>query len=230
MKSTTATGMAPEWRVAGEPIPYRQALEAMESRAAAVAAGAADELVWLLEHPPVITAGTRARPEDLLAPHRFEMVQTGRGGELTFHGPGQRVVYLVLDLSRRGQDVRRYVRALEGWAIGALAELGIAGHRSARGTGVWVALPDGGEAKICAIGVRIRRWITLHGLALNVTTDLSAFEAIVPCGIAGGRVTRIVDHRPDAAMADVDGALRATLPDLLGLLKPVRLEGGGVSV
>jgi lipoyl(octanoyl) transferase len=229
VKSGTAAESAPEVRVTGGLVPYPEALAEMEARAAAVAADDAPELIWLLQHPAVITAGTSARAEDLLIADRFELVRTGRGGELTFHGPGQRVVYLVLDLSRRGQDVRRFVRALEGWTIAALAELGVTGHRSSRGTGVWTALPDGGEAKICAIGVRIRRWITLHGIAINVTTDLSAFDAIVPCGIPGGRVTRVLDHCPEASMTAMDEALLATLPQLLGALRPVRLEGDRVS-
>lgn len=214
--SEPAAELIPEWRKTAEPVPYAEAVAAMEARAAAVAAGRARELVWLLEHTPVITAGTSARAEDLLAPGRFEVVQTGRGGELTFHGPGQRVVYCILDLSARGRDVRRYVRALEAWAIAALSRLGIATHRSPQGIGVWTSGHGGGEAKIAAIGVRIRRWVTLHGLAINVTTDLSAFDAIVPCGIAGGAVTRVIDHRPDATMADLDRALLETLPILLG--------------
>jgi lipoyl(octanoyl) transferase len=219
VKSETAAETAPEWRVSRAPVPYADALAEMDARAAMVASGAAPELFWLLEHPPVVTAGTSARPEDLLAPGRFDLVRTGRGGELTFHGPGQRVVYCILNLSTRGRDVRRYVQALEGWVIAALARLGIEGHRSPLGIGVWTRNAHGDDAKIAAIGVRIRRWVTLHGLAINVTTDLSAFEAIVPCGIAGGKVTRVADLQPGATMADIDRALELALPKLFGALQ-----------
>lgn len=205
-----------EWRVAPGPVSYSEAVAEMEGRARAVAEGSAPELVWLLEHPPVITAGTSADPDDLIDPGRFPVVQSGRGGRLAYHGPGQRLVYVVLDLGRRGRDVRGFVRALEAWGIAALGKLGIEARRSPRGTGIWVARGDGSEAKIGAIGVRIRRWVSLHGMAINVAPDLSAFEAIVPCGIRDAGVTRLVDLDPRLSMRDLDAALRQTFCPVFG--------------
>jgi lipoyl(octanoyl) transferase len=226
--SVAGAGRPVEWRVEPQPVPYPVALAEMEARAAAVAAGDANELLWLLEHPPVVTAGTSAEAADLLDAARFPLAEAGRGGRHTYHGPGQRVVYAVLDLGSRGRDVRCYVRGLERWAIAALAELGVAARISSTGVGIWVPAADGGEAKIGAIGVRVRRWVALHGMAINVTTDLSAYDAIVPCGIADRAVARLVDLVPGAAMADLDGALRRNAASFLqGITKA--LEGEKVS-
>jgi lipoyl(octanoyl) transferase len=196
-----------EWLVAPGPLDYRSALDAMEARAAAIAAGSAAELIWLLEHAPVLTAGTSAAASELLDAGRFPVVAATRGGRYTYHGPGQRIVYVMLDLGKRGRDVRRFVHALENWAIAALSDLGVAATTSPAGIGIWTGAP-GFEAKIGAIGVRVRRWVSLHGMALNVTTDLAAYRSIVPCGIADRSVTRLCDIQPAASMADLDAALR----------------------
>ena len=177
-----------EWRVTPGLTDYAQALADMETRAAAVAAGDAPELVWLLEHPPVYTAGTSADPRELVDA-RFPVVPAGRGGRYTYHGPGQRVGYLVLDLNRRGRDVRRFVHAVEGWVIATLAHLGIDSFRAAGRIGIWTHDPHGREAKIGAIGIRVRKWVTLHGFSVNLTPDLTHFAGIVPCGIADYPVT-----------------------------------------
>jgi lipoyl(octanoyl) transferase len=183
-----------EWRIAPAPVPYAEALAEMEARAAAVAAGEARELVWLLEHPPVYTGGTSADPSELRDP-RFPVVQTGRGGRYTYHGPGQRIGYVILDLNTRGRDVRRYVHALEGWVIETLGDLGISAFRADGRVGIWTHVPDpsGGngvvEAKIGAIGVRVRRWVTLHGFSVNLAPNLAHFGGIVPCGLAEFGVT-----------------------------------------
>jgi lipoyl(octanoyl) transferase len=214
-------GAAPlEWRVSGGLIGYPDALAAMEARAAAVAAGTARELVWLLEHPPLYTAGTSAKPEELIAA-RFPVYPAGRGGQLTYHGPGQRVVYLMLDLKRRGPDVRRFVATLEEWIIRTLARFDVAGERRDDRIGVWVRRPDKGpehEDKIAAIGVRIKRWVTLHGLAINVDCDLSHFSGIVPCGVREPRygVTSLADLGLAVTPAEVDKALRSELEPLFG--------------
>jgi lipoyl(octanoyl) transferase len=207
-----------EWRVIGGLAPYLETLAAMETRAAAIAAGRADEAVWLLEHPPLYTAGTAARPEGLIEPGRFPVFAAGRGGQYTYHGPGQRVVYVMLDLGRRGRDLRRFVCALEDWAIAALAEFNLRGERRAGRVGVWIArpdkppLPDGSprEDKIAAIGVRLRRWVSFHGLAINVEPDLSHYAGILPCGIAGHGVTSLVDLGLPVTMGDLDAALMRT--------------------
>ncbi|PKP83934.1 MAG: lipoate-protein ligase B [Alphaproteobacteria bacterium HGW-Alphaproteobacteria-2] len=209
-----------EWRVTDSPVPYPEAVAWMEARANAVADGAAAEAVWLLEHPPLYTAGTSARPEDLKAPDLFPVYPTRRGGQYTYHGPGQRVVYAVLDLNRRGRDVRAYVRALESWVIDTLAEFGVRGERRCGRVGVWVVRPemapnpDGTprEDKVAAIGVRVRRWVAFHGISINVDPDLSHYDGIVPCGIAGHGVTSLVDLGLPVSMADVDVALRQTFP------------------
>jgi lipoyl(octanoyl) transferase len=206
---------APEWRVTPGLTPYPDAVAAMEARVEAVLAGAAPELVWLLEHPPLYTAGTSARPDDLLAPGRFPVFATRRGGEHTYHGPGQRVAYAVLDLNRRGRDVRAYVWRLEEWVIRALAEFGVRGERRPGRVGVWVTRPDrpprpdGGPAedKIAAVGVRLRRWVAFHGVAVNVEPDLSHYDGIVPCGLRGYGVTSLVDLGLPVTMADLDVAL-----------------------
>jgi lipoyl(octanoyl) transferase len=192
----------------------------MEARVAAIAEGRAGELVWLLEHPPLYTSGTSARAGDLIEA-RFPVFRTGRGGQLTYHGPGQRVAYVMLDLRRRTPDVRAYVASLEAWIIRALARFDVAGETRADRVGVWVRRPDQGEGredKIAAIGVRIKRWVTLHGIALNVEPDLSHFSGIVPCGIADKRygVTSLADLACAATMADVDGALKAAFAEVFG--------------
>lgn len=209
-----------EWRITPSSVPYPDAVAAMESRAAAIAAGTAPELVWLLEHPALYTSGTSGHDADLLAP-RFPLFQTGRGGQLTYHGPGQRVAYLMLDLKRRRPDVRAYVAALEALIIRTLAAFNIKGERREDRVGVWVARPEKGpghEDKIAAIGVRLKRWVSLHGIAINVEPDLSHFDAIVPCGIADPRygVTSLVDLGHLATMEDVDLALRQTFETLFG--------------
>ena len=198
----------PEWRVSQGLTPYARALAQMEARAAAVAEGKAQELIWLLEHPPVYTAGTSARASDLLDP-RFPVVAAGRGGQYTYHGPGQRVGYLVLDLDRRGRDVRCYVHAVEGWAIAALAELGVAAFRAPGRVGIWTT-EGGAEAKIGAIGVRVRRWVTLHGFSINNAPDLSHFGGIVPCGLPDHPVTSLAALGRSVTMAELDRALART--------------------
>jgi len=210
----------PEWKVAPSPLPYALALSEMEAVVEAIAAGDACERIWLLEHPPVLTAGTSAHPSELIDPNRFEIVRAGRGGRYTYHGPGQRVVYPLLDLARRGRDVRRYVAALEMWAIAALHELGIDSFTSEAGTGIWVR-QGGGIAKIGAIGVRVRRWITFHGMSINVSTDLSHYDAIIPCGISGHGVTRIQDLVKIAGIPDLDRALERHLPEFLSALSDI---------
>ena len=209
-----------EWIASRAPVPYLDALAEMERRAAAIRAGAADEAMWLLEHPPLYTAGTSARPEDLSNPRGFEVVAARRGGQYTYHGPGQRVVYAMVDLAARGRDVRRHVRALEAWTVAALAEFGLRGEVRTGRVGVWIArpgkppLPDGAprEDKIAAIGVRVRRWVAYHGVSINVEPDLAHYDGIVPCGIAGHGVTSLVDLGLPVAMEDLDAALRRTLP------------------
>ena len=203
-----------EWRVSGGLTPYLEALAEMEARAVAVRAGTARELVWLLEHPPLFTAGTSADPAELFNPLGFPVYEAGRGGRYTYHGPGQRVVYLVLDLEQRGKDIRCFVHALEGWMIAALAELGVAARREPGRIGIWTGSgPD--EAKIGAIGVRVKRWVTMHGFAINVAPELGHFGGIVPCGIAEYGVTSLSALGQSAAMAPVDAALSANFPRFL---------------
>ena len=205
-----------EWRVSPGLSPYTETLAAMEARAAAVLAGSARELVWLLEHPPVYTAGTSADPAELVDA-RFPVIATGRGGRYTYHGPGQRVGYLVLDLGRRGRDVRAYVHALEGWVIAALAELGVDAFRADGRVGIWT-LDGKREAKIGAIGVRVRRWVTLHGFAVNVDPDLAHFSGIVPCGLPDFAVTSLAALGIDADLATFDAALAFTAQAFLDTL------------
>lgn len=211
-----------DWRIDDAPVPYPAALAAMDERVAAIRAGRARELVWLLEHPPLYTAGTSARPEDLVAPGRFPVFQAGRGGQFTYHGPGQRVAYAMLDLARRGADVRRYVCDLERWIIAALARFNVRGERRPGRVGIWVDRArdkgPGREDKIAAIGVRVRHWVTLHGVALNVDPDLGHFAGIVPCGIADPRygTTSLADLGVYAQTAEVDAALEAAFAEVFG--------------
>jgi lipoyl(octanoyl) transferase len=201
-----------EWQIASGLVPYGEAVEAMEARVAAIRRGDAPELVWLVEHPPLYTAGTSAKAGDLLDAERFPVHQTGRGGQYTYHGPGQRVAYVMVDLNRHGRDLRGYVRNLEQWVIATLARFDIAGERRDGRVGIWVERGGGREDKIAAIGVRVRHWVTYHGIAINVSPDLRHFEGIVPCGIADPNlgVTSLADLGVDATMADVDRALRGT--------------------
>ena len=221
LSSQSAHMVAPEWRISSEPIPYPEALAEMEERVAAIHAGTARELVWLLEHPPLYTAGTSAKQEDLLSADRFPVFKTGRGGQFTYHGPGQRVAYVMLDLKRRGPDVRRFVEDLERWIIATLERFNVQGEVREGRVGVWVPRPERGaghEDKIAAIGIRVRRWVTFHGISLNVDPDLSHFNGIVPCGIAGEAsgfgVTSLVDLGHLVAMPEVDMALKASFEEV----------------
>jgi len=209
-----------EWRISDSAVAYPEAVAAMEARAAEIAAGSAGELVWLLEHPPLYTSGTSGRNDDLLDP-RFPLFTSGRGGQLTYHGPGQRVAYVMLDLKRRRPDVRAYVAGLEEWIIRALDAFNVRGERREDRVGVWVRRPDKGagyEDKIAAIGVRLRRWVSFHGIAINVEPELSHFSAIVPCGVVDPRygVTSLVDLGLPVTMEDVDVALRRAFEDVFG--------------
>jgi len=202
-----------EWRRADALVPYDEAVAAMEARVAAIHGGTAPELVWLVEHPPLYTAGTSAVETDLLQPGRLPVFKTGRGGQYTYHGPGQRVAYVMLDLTRRGRDVGCHVWRLEEWMIRVCARFGVTAERRAGRVGVWVA-QAGREDKIGAIGVRVRHWVTYHGLALNIDPDLANYAGIVPCGIAGHGVTSLLALGVRATMADVDAALRATFDEV----------------
>jgi len=218
--SQPAGGRAVEWRISEAPVPYPDALAVMEARAAEIAVRRAPELVWLLEHPPLYTSGTSGKPQDLLDP-RFPMFATGRGGQLTYHGPGQRVAYVMLDLKRRRPDVRAYVAGLEQWIIRTLSAFNVRGERREDRVGVWVKRPDKGagfEDKIAAIGVRLKRWVSLHGIAINVEPDLRHFDAIVPCGVADPRygVTSLVDLGYPVTMTEVDVALRQSFQEVFG--------------
>ncbi len=195
------------WETARHCVAYPTALTRMEAHVAAIAAGNDGERVWLLEHPPLYTAGTSAKPGDLVDPERFPVFETGRGGQYTYHGPGQRVAYVMLNLAKRGGDVRAFVAALENWLIGTLAEFGLVGERREDRVGIWVR-HDGDESKIAAIGIRVRRGVTFHGISLNVYPDLSHFDGIVPCGVSEHGVTSLAKLGIAAAMAEVDAALR----------------------
>ena len=197
-----------EWRTSTSLVPYEAAVAAMEARVAAIRAGSAPELVWLLEHPPLYTAGTSARGADLVEPALFPVHRSGRGGQYTYHGPGQRIAYVMLDLRRRGADIRRYVHTLEDWLIGTLALLGVAGERREGRIGIWVVGADGSESKIAAIGVRVRQWVSYHGVALNVAPDLAHYRGIVPCGISAHGITSLAALGIVAGMDEVDAALR----------------------
>ncbi|PKU26279.1 lipoate-protein ligase B [Telmatospirillum siberiense] len=205
-----------EWRISEAPVAYPDAVATMEERVSAIRAGDAREMVWLLEHPPLYTAGTSAKPEDLLTPERFPVFQTGRGGQYTYHGPGQRVAYVMLDLSRRGADIRRYIAQLEEWLIRTLSHFGVEGGLREGRVGIWVDRGSGREDKIAAIGVRVRRWVSFHGIALNVDPDLGHFDGIVPCGIRSHGVTSLwaLGHTP--TMDEVDMALQAEFETTFG--------------
>ena len=220
-------GKAADWIISEGLVPYPLALETMKARAAAIAAGTAGEAVWLLEHPPLYTAGTSATPDDLLLPEKFPVYDAGRGGQYTYHGPGQRVVYVMLDLRERGRDVRALVQGLEGWMIDTLAAFNITGERRDGRIGVWVRRPDKGllrEDKIGALGVRVSRWVSFHGIALNVAPDLSHFGGIVPCGITDQGVTSFEDLGQLVSMAAVDTALRAAFEHRFGATTGSALE------
>ncbi|GAA6189301.1 lipoyl(octanoyl) transferase LipB [Litorivita sp. NS0012-18] len=213
-----------EWITAPDLTPYPEALAFMEERAEAIAAGQAEELVWLVEHPPLYTSGTSARIEDLTDPERFPVYEARRGGQYTYHGPGQRVAYVMLDLGRRGRDVRAFVQQLEHWVIAALAEFNVTGHIREGRVGVWVErpekprAPDGAicEEKIAAIGIRLRKWVSFHGISVNVEPDLEHFTGIVPCGIRAHGVTSLVDLGLPVTMEDLDLALRRSFDQVIG--------------
>lgn len=213
-----------EWRVEPGFTAYTDAVSLMETRAGAIRNGSAGELVWLVEHPPLYTAGTSAQAEDLIDRQRFPVFEAGRGGEYTYHGPGQRVAYVMLDLKRRREDVRAFVAALEDWIIGTLEEFNVRGERREDRVGVWVVRPDkapmpeglSAEDKIAAIGIRLRRWVSFHGIALNVEPDLSHYDGIVPCGVRGHGVTSLVDLGLPVTMADVDLALQRSFERVFG--------------
>ena len=206
------------WEIAEGLVPYAEAVARMDRETAAIAKGEAPERVWLLEHPPLYTAGTSANDADLVTPERFPVFKTGRGGQYTYHGPGQRVAYVMLDLKQRGGDVRAFVAGLEQWIIATLDEFNVKGERREDRVGVWVRR-GGREDKIAAIGIRVRHWVTFHGIAINVEPDLSHFDGIVPCGIREHGVTSLVDLGLPVTMADLDGALRKTFQDIFGAAK-----------
>ncbi|WP_439530436.1 lipoyl(octanoyl) transferase LipB [Pannonibacter sp.] len=218
-------GSAPvDWLISDTPVAYEDALAVMESRVAAIAEGTAPELVWLLEHPPLYTAGTSAKSEDLLTPDRFPVFAAGRGGQYTYHGPGQRVAYVMLDLKRRQPDVRAFVAALEAWVIGTLWQHHVRGERREDRVGVWVRRPDKGaerEDKIAAIGIRVRKWVTFHGISLNVDPDLEHFSGIVPCGVEQHGVTSLVDLGIPITLPEVDIILRQQFEDVFGATRIV---------
>jgi len=207
--------LTPEWRISDGVVPYPEALAAMEARVAAIRAGTAGEQVWLLEHPPLYTAGTSAKPADLVDPARLPVFQTGRGGQFTYHGPGQRIGYVMLDLRQRGSDIRSYVHNLEEWLIRALARFNVRGERREGRVGVWVA--DGRrDATIAALGVRVKHWVSFHGVSLNVDPDLGNYAGIVPCGISQHGVTSLAKLGILVSMAEVDMVLRETFAEVFG--------------
>jgi lipoyl(octanoyl) transferase len=211
-----------EWRESSEPVAYEQALAFMEQRARQIRSGEARECVWLLEHPPLFTAGTSADSAELFNPLGFPVYEAGRGGRYTYHGPGQRVGYVMLDLEKRGKDIRRFVHALEGWMIDTLAEFGVAAHRADGRIGIWVG-EGADEAKIGALGVRVKRWVTLHGFALNIAPELKHFAGIVPCGIAEFGVTSLAELGKQIPLTSIDAALRRSFHQFLnGLERPCK--------
>ena len=203
-----------EWRISDALVAYDEAVGEMEARVAAIRAGAAPELVWLLEHPPLYTAGTSARAADLIAPDLLPVFRTGRGGQYTYHGPGQRVGYVMLDLQQRGGDLRAYVRDLEEWLIRTLQRFNVKGERRDRRVGIWIGERGGRESKIAAIGVRIRHWVSFHGVSLNVDPDLAHYRGIVPCGVSEHGVTSLAALGITATMPDVDAALKAAFTEV----------------
>jgi len=205
-----------EWRIDDAPVAYQAAVRQMEERVAAIRAGTAPELVWLLEHPPLYTAGTSARSQDLVAPDLFPVFQTGRGGQFTYHGPGQRVAYVMLDLQRRRLDLHSYVRALEDWLIHAIAAFNLTGERRPGRVGIWVAERGGAESKIGAIGVRVRHWVSYHGVSLNLDPDLSHYRGIVPCGIAEHGVTSLAAQGIVATLPELDIVLKTAFIEVFG--------------
>jgi lipoyl(octanoyl) transferase len=213
-----------EWRVSAEPVPYEEALAFMEQRAAAIREGSARECIWLLEHPPLFTAGTSADPAELLDASDLPVFEAGRGGRYTYHGPGQRVGYVMLDLEKRGKDIRRFVHCLEGWMIDTLADLGVDAHRASGRIGIWVG-EGSNEAKIGALGVRVKRWVTLHGFALNIAPDLSHYRGIVPCGISDFGVTSLAEFGKQIPLTRVDAALKRSFTAFLnGLDVPCKVS------
>ena len=209
-----------EWRISNAPVPYLEAEAAMEARVAAIRAGTAPELVWLLEHPPLYTAGTSARASDLVDPQLLPVYRTGRGGQYTYHGPGQRVGYVLLDLRARGADVRAFVWSLEDWLIRAVARFNVKGERRAGRVGIWIDEGGGKESKIGAIGVRIRHWISFHGVSLNIDPDLGHYRGIVPCGVSEHGVTSLAALGITASVAEVDVALRAAFDEVFAATTP----------
>jgi lipoyl(octanoyl) transferase len=213
-----------EWRVSAEPVPYEEALAFMEQRAAAIREGSARECIWLLEHPPLFTAGTSADPAELLDASDLPVFEAGRGGRYTYHGPGQRIGYVMLDLEKRGKDIRRFVHCLEGWMIDTLADLGVDAHRASGRIGIWVG-EGSNEAKIGALGVRVKRWVTLHGFALNIAPDLSHYRGIVPCGISDFGVTSLAEFGKQIPLTRVDAALKRSFTAFLkGLDVPCKVS------
>jgi lipoyl(octanoyl) transferase len=208
-----APGGGVQWLISRAPVDYLAAVAFMEERVAAIRAGTAAETVWLLEHPPLYTAGTSAAADELLDAGRFPVYPAGRGGRYTYHGPGQRVVYVMLDVRRRGGDIRAFIADLEAWVIAALARLGVIGERRTGRIGIWVATADGSEAKVAAIGVRVRRWVSYHGIAINVAPDLEHFAGIIPCGLVGHRVTSLAMLGATTDLTVVDQALCETFAD-----------------
>lgn len=218
--STTFHAGSIEIRIEKEPVPYENAIEFMERRVEDISAGKAPEMIWFLEHPPLISAGSSARQEDLLEASRFPVHKTGRGGQFSYHGPGQRIVYAMLDLGLRGKDIRKYVSLLEEWVIQALATFNINGERRPGRVGIWIDRGDGKEDKIAAIGVRVRRWVAFHGISINVEPNLSHFEAIVPCGISENNlgVTSLIDLGLPVSMHDLDVALIAAFEEIFSTI------------
>jgi len=217
--SETSNNYCPDgvdWRISDALTAYPEAVSYMENRAKAIASGEAQEQVWLIEHPPLYSAGTSAKAADLVDPNRFEVFESGRGGQYTYHGPGQRVGYVMLDLRKRGRDVAAFVRGLEQWIIDTLAEFEVVAERRCGRVGVWVVLPDGSEAKIAAIGVRLKKWVSFHGISINVNPDLSHFGGIVPCGIQEHGVTSLAALGKNADMAALDAALKVNFESLFG--------------
>ena len=223
-----------EWITSSEPVEYPDALRRMEARVQAIRDGTKPEAIWLLEHPPLYTSGTSARDADLLTPDRFPVYEARRGGQYTYHGPGQRVAYVMLDLERRGKDVRRFVEFLENWIIAALAEFGVTGHIRPGRVGVWVERPELApltpgiprEDKIAAIGIRLRKWVSFHGISINLEPDLSHFDGIVPCGISEHGVTSLVDLGLPVTMDDLDLALMQSFKEVFGTApSPAQSEG-----